>query len=546
MYVNMLNRAFNIVNNFLAQKYSHSELLVLRSELNRIYYSEYKSDEYYDNFFEIQDLLSTLNERESIRKTKGVYYTPNDVVSFIVTNSFKILSQNVDYFKLDNSINFEVNFMEICFSKTVFDPTCGAGEFLIETLDYKYNLLERSIANPSIAEVHAVLQTIFGNDINPDSINITKLRIFLYILERYGIDSIIGISKILSQNFTVQDYLQQLTVSKESLCERRFDVILGNPPYVEQSKSGLELERNYGNIYAHVLEKSSTQLKQNGVIGFIIPLSYVSTPRMKSIRETLYKLIPTQVILNFSDRPDCLFTSVHQKLTIIFGRNTNSTVSIFTGNYTYWYKNERDFLFQSSEVIENNFIEEKFIPKLGNNFDVSIYKNIKSQANALNSLFDGGDKSIYLNMRAAFWIKAFLNKHKGSEYKIFSSSNVDNINYAMCLFNSSLFWWFWICISDCWHITQKELNGFRIPINFDTKIVKELANNLEMKLEETKLYVGTKQTEFEYKHRLCVEEIHKIDDYINQLFGLSEAESDYIKSFAYKYRISGGRNVKNN
>ncbi|HEM4119982.1 TPA: hypothetical protein U1W56_002015 [Streptococcus suis] len=149
-------------------------------------------------------------------------------------------------------------------------------------------------------------------------------------------------------------------------------------------------------------------------------------------------------------------------------------------------------------------------------------------------------------MRAAFWIKAFLNKHKGSEYKIFSSSNVDNINYAMCLFNSSLFWWFWICISDCWHITQKELNGFRIPINFDTKIVKELANNLEMKLEETKLYVGTKQTEFEYKHRLCVEEIHKIDDYINQLFGLSEAESDYIKSFAYKYRISGGRNVKNN
>ena len=55
-----------------------------------------------------------------------------------------------------------------------------------------------------------------------------------------------------------------------------------------------------------------------------------------------------------------------------------------------------------------------------------------------------------------------------------------------------------------------------------------------------KLYVGTKQTEYEYKHKECVDTIHQIDDYINALYGLSEEEGLYIKNFAYRYRIGGG------
>ena len=70
--------------------------------------------------------------------------------------------------------------------------------------------------------------------------------------------------------------------------------------------------------------------------------------------------------------------------------------------------------------------------------------------------------------------------------------------------------------------------------------VNRLAVALETQLEETKLYVGTKQTEYEYKHKECVDTIHQIDDYINALYGLSEEEGLYIKNFAYRYRIGGG------
>ena len=110
----------------------------------------------------------------------------------------------------------------------------------------------------------------------------------------------------------------------------------------------------------------------------------------------------------------------------------------------------------------------------------------------------------------------------------------------MCLLNSSLFWWYWICISDCWHITQKELNGFTVPHLNNYTQVNRLAQALENALEQTKEYVGTKQVDYEYKHKNCTNEIHAIDDYINDLFGLTAQESLYIKDFAFRYRIGGG------
>ena len=110
----------------------------------------------------------------------------------------------------------------------------------------------------------------------------------------------------------------------------------------------------------------------------------------------------------------------------------------------------------------------------------------------------------------------------------------------MCLLNSSLLWWYWVSVSDCWHITKKELSGFYVPTIVDFSVFDDLAELLENKLESTKVYVGTKQTEYEYKHKACVDIIHRIDDYVNTLYGLTEEEGLYIKRFAYRYRIGGG------
>ena len=539
-----LNKVISTIEEYLRQTYTFEEINKVNKELeyiSRIRIDNKKTKNIFYTYDDVQRILSSINEKGSNRKSKGVYYTPNDVVKFILFNSVKLVSGK----RISDSINAmnlkDIPYKIICYGKTIFDPTCGAGEFLLSALELKFSLLEINNEVVTKRKIKKIIQTIHGNDVNSESTTIAKLRLLLSVLNKYGVNMVVGLAEEINRSFTNYDYLSINRTN--SLC---YDIIVGNPPYVEDKKSGLDLEQSYGNIYANVLDNAAKQLNNSGVLGFIIPLSYVSTPRMWKIRRVLYNTVPEQYILNYSDRPDCLFTSVHQKLSILFAKKNDSKPVIWTGNYTYWYKEERKKLFSSSSIVINQFVEDKFIPKIGSELDEKIYKKIITQTTPFSYMFDGGGKSIYLNMRATFWIKAFIEEHEGKEYKEFKSSRKEIINYAMCLLNSSLFWWYWICVSDCWHITRKELDHFKVPSNFNVKKVSKLANNLENKLEETKVFVGTRQTVYEYKHRLCMKEIHEIDNYINQLFWLTEDEKYYIKKFSLKYRVGGGAKIGRN
>lgn len=585
MISNILMNVLKILNGYLNQNYNNKNLMVIHNELNNIIgevFKDYKLSNKCYTYEEVQDILSTLNEKESIRRNKGVYYTPIDVVKFILINSVKMLCNKLkpnnltihkcltdlhtqstfnddkNQIKTEQEINPSSKFIAsydvsdlnsipydtFCYEQSIYDPCCGSGIFLLTALDLKFNLLDLHHINITQSKINKVVGTIKGNDLNQDSVIITKIRLFLYILNRCGVEKIKGISEILNKSFKCYDYVEKFNP------ENKYDIIIGNPPYVENVKNKrISSETNgvcemplkkYGNIYANVLENASKQLKQGGVLGFIIPLSYISTPRMNNIRHELCKNIKEQYILSYADRPDCLFTSVHQKLCIILGRNEKEKTNIYTSNYKYWYRDERKDLFNNIEVVKNDYIKDEYIPKLGTQIDIDVYKKIEKQESSIINLMKSGSNNLYLNMSATFWIKAFMNEHISSEYKVFKCETEDDLNYCICLLNSSLFWWYWICVSDCWHITRKELLGFKIPKINDFSEVKSLAKKLEEQLENTKLYVGTKQTEYEYKHKLCIKNIHQIDDYINKLFCLTDEESLYIKNFAYRYRIGGG------
>lgn len=538
MISKIIEDALNISYSYLLNNFNKQDISKIEHELLKIVGTEtysYKIISDSLSYNQVQKILSSINEKEIIRKNKGVYYTPCDVVDFILLNTIKasfnkLTENNIHDLKLDM-----IPFKSFCFEKTMFDPTCGAGEFLISSLQIKLDLLDLHSVKGTALNLKKVVGTLHGNDINQDSVTITKIRLFLLTLNRYGVDAISGISNVLNMNFTCFDFVKDNTYNLN-----KFDIIVGNPPYVEDSKSGINLEKKYGNIYANVIENAGLNLKNNGVLGFVIPLSYVSTPRMKKLRIRLFELVPEQYILSYSDRPDCLFTSVHQKLCILIATNKIKSKKVYTSNYQYWYKNERQTLFNQVSVIRNKNIYDDFIPKLGNNLDINIFSKVKENDLTLMNFLNRGNEKIYLNMRATFWIKAFVDEHIGGEYKIY---NCENSNFAMCLLNSSLFWWYWTCVSDCWHITRKELNLFTIPKNINYAVFDNLAKQLENQLEITKKYVGTKQTNYEYKHRNCLDQIDMIDDFVNSIYGLTDEESKYIKKFAFTYRIGGGTKI---
>lgn len=71
--------------------------------------------------------------------------------------------------------------------RTATDPTCGAGEYLLAALDIKIDLLKK---NTKISKrlIREVVSTIYGNDVNVESIIITELRLLLFIIESCGVD----------------------------------------------------------------------------------------------------------------------------------------------------------------------------------------------------------------------------------------------------------------------------------------------------------------------------------------------------------------------
>lgn len=501
---------------------------------------------------ELQISLSKINEKSEIRKNNGVYYTPEDVCKYIVWNSIIMMldSDNHRTYKEKDAIDKVLQYPQetiqsLLVKKTFFDPTCGTGEFLLHVLKAKLDILLNNGISYTDSDVFYISKTLNGNDIDTNSTDISKIRLFFELCQYVKSSQYYNlIAKALNAQFSNIDY-----VVYNGQFNSTFDCIVGNPPYVEYGKfeNKDSLKNNYGNIYADVIKNSILSLKAGGTFGFIIPLSYISTSRMANIRNYVIENTNTQFILNFADRPDCLFQGVHQKLNIVIARKGKQEHKLYTSNYRHWYKEERKTLLNGCSIKENRHANNTFIPKIGNDIEESIYRKVLTCTN--DNLLDKqspNGKALYLNMRGCFWIKAFSFNPGSKEYKTFNYGS--NYSFVHCVLNSSLFWLYWTIMSDCWHITTKEIKRFYLP-NLTEKKYGEfdrLSKRLEQRLEDTKKYIGTKQVDYEYKHKECKSEIDEIDDLLAEVYELTDEELHYIKNFALKYRIGSGADDKNN
>ena len=534
-----------IYSNYLKQDVIHIENAVyeltgLNLDNASIKNSEKKEFDY--DFF--QYLLSSISENALPQKKNGVFYTDDDVTKFMVANAINNLinKHTSQVYSYDHCISNIKKIPEKDIANiTCFDPTCGAGQFLVSYC----NTVAVSVHSDNDNFFLELSKKIFGNDISRDAVLIAKIRVFFEIIRHISDKKkFISVARNLKKNFFCYDFVTRAP----SKIKKRFDIIIGNPPYIENRLLPVEPTKNWGNSYANVLDNIRKFEKNNTVIAFVIPISFVSTPRMREIREVIFSNFKKTFLINFSDRPDTLFKGVHQKLTILIS-SKNQTVSnddgIYSSTYNYWYKEEREQLLNNVRTEKINLIFDNFIPKIGSKIEKSIFfKLIKNNGTCLLDLMEGNNKGkeIYLNSRETFWAKAFTFNPGSKEYKEFV---VDDKYYSIvfCLLNSSLFFFFWVVVSDCWHITKKELNTIFVP-DINKKELGQFdkyVEQLEKKLETTKKYIGTKQAQYEYKHKNCKDIIDSIDDKLGLCYKLSKEEIEFVKRYKEKYRLNNAK-----
>jgi len=334
-----------------------------------------------------------------------------------------------------------------------------------------------------------------------------------------------------------------------------FDVVIGNPPYVEYSKvRNLYEVKEYqtescGNLYAMFVERANSLVGKEGRSGMIVPISLPSTPRMKPARDLLRTKFSSVHVSNFADRPATLFNGVHQKLSIYLASNDADSPSLYSTSFLHWNAETRGDLLETVSYAQSAGDHTPDWNKNGHDIENGIMAKLSCPESGILSVLSRKQVSteapLHLNMRLMYWVKCFLAHKKSREFKTYYPGEGFSNATLMAVLNSSSFFWFWETTSDCWHLTNRELAHFSINeralSDADKAKLDDIGKRLERDLEKNKRHVGTVQTDYEYYHRKSKSIIDEIDCVIARHCNFTEAELDYLINYDIKYRMCGGK-----
>ena len=351
-----------------------------------------------------------------------------------------------------------------------------------------------------------------------------------------------------------------------------FDVVIGNPPYVEYNKkdpqtkkaisdcyriSGYKTE-SCGNLYAFVLERCKTITKNESYIGMIVPLSGHSTERMAPLVNNFYKTYGLRLHLNLSAdaHPQKLFEGVKFRLCIFFVSNAHN--GHFSTKYTRWYAEEREFLFKKINYVEDDgYSYGNVIAKIPSLLFLSIAEKIRKEPvlfyNQGNSFCLYNDAPINW-MRAHTFTPYFVSERDGlivsRHLKKLYFSTKEEAEIGCAIMNSSLYFQWWLNHSSCYNLNSSEIFSFRLKADKDvSKRLCSLNRELEKDLLQKSrrrvyVYKTTGRVEYdEFYMKLSKPIIDEIDKVLAKHYGFTDEELDFIINYDIKYRMGDELNA---
>lgn len=277
-----------------------------------------------------------------LRRREGIYYTPDYIVQYIVQNTVgAYLAEHEERLKEEYGLKEDIQsktyarrerqaylqYQTILQGIRIIDPACGSGAFLVYAFDYLLKQNERvdAILGGTFAGTEQYVRDIlrnnlFGVDLNSESVEITKLSLWLKTAQRgkklTALDQNIKCGNSLINDGTITKTAFDWTAEfPKVMANGGFDVVVGNPPYVSAIEMNRHLperdrtfmRRNYEtargavDLYIYFFERGIQVLKSGGKLGFITPNRWLSIPYGEALRTWLLKEVRVESMLNCSD-----------------------------------------------------------------------------------------------------------------------------------------------------------------------------------------------------------------------------------------------------
>ncbi len=317
---------------------------------------------------------ATVEQKPEVRKAGGVYYTPTYIVDYIVKNTVGKLLEGKKPGPRGGASKLKI-----------VDPACGSGSFLIGAYEYlldwhRDRYLEdgpekwsKQLYEGPGGQWHLtieekkriLLNNIYGVDIDPQAVEVTKLSLLIKVLEgeseqslqtqlrmfseralpdlsaniKCG-NSLIGPDFYAQQDmalfeeedhyrinvFDWQKAFPQIFEGEDS----GFDAVIGNPPYIRiqalKEFAPVEVEHyktayrsagkgNY-DIYVVFVERGLELLNKSGRLGYILPHKFFNAKYGQPVRELISSGKHLSEIVHFGDEQ--VFTGATTYTALLF------------------------------------------------------------------------------------------------------------------------------------------------------------------------------------------------------------------------------------
>jgi hypothetical protein len=346
-----------------------------------------------------------------------------------------------------------------------------------------------------------------------------------------------------------------------------FDVIIGNPPWIEYAKVRKEytvhnyLTEGSGNLYALCTERSLRIRSPHGALSFIVQLPLSSSSRMESARRLLREQSRHLYVITFGDRPGKLFDGLEHSRSVIFISHSQpgkEASLLATTRFQRWPTETRPYLFERIEYtpVAAGLLYENAFPKYATPLQESVFAKVKAKGTQFVEVWLSRVATkhfIFYQEATEYWVKATVglpyyakNGKVGApahgRYLYFDRADVSCVTCSML--NSSLFFIYFVAYGDCFHLSDTLVSGFRAPpslledhrlVTLGQRLMKELRAKAERKTITTKDEDKIAYDEFYgWKSKPVIDEIDRV---LAGHYGLTAEELDFIINYDIKYRL---------